>query len=73
MNHSVERPTRPWERAAYRVFLLDGDDGVRTSLPLTAADDVEALALARAMVDGHSVELWDGVRFIERFDRPRLV
>jgi len=70
MNDAVETPTRSWDRAAYRVFLLDGDGSVRTSFPLTAADDAEVLALAGAMVDGHAVELWDGVRFIGRFDRP---
>ena len=70
MSDAVEKPTPSWERAAYLVFLLDGDDSVQTSLPLTAADDAEVLALASAMVDGHAVELWDGVRFIARFDRP---
>lgn len=71
MDEGVETSNPRPMRVAYRVFLLASDDSVRDSVPLTAADDAEAMALAAAMVDGQAVELWDGVRFIERFGRAR--
>ena len=35
---------------------------------LKATGDDEAISLAKAMVDGHAVELWEGLRFIEHID-----
>jgi hypothetical protein len=34
--------------------------------PLICADDVEAIAKAERLVDGHDVELWSGERFVLR-------
>ncbi|MHC2002855.1 hypothetical protein ACYQR9_20755 [Methylobacterium sp. CM6241] len=34
---------------------------------LAAEDDDRAIEAVKAMVDGHAVELWDGLRFIEHF------
>ena len=36
-------------------------------VPISVQDDDEAVERAKAMVDGHAVELWDGLRFIEHF------
>ncbi|MER2263723.1 hypothetical protein [Methylobacterium oxalidis] len=52
----------------YRAFILDADGKVLRLAPVSAQDDEAALRLASAMVDGHSVELWDGMRFIEHLD-----
>lgn len=48
-------------------MVLAPDGAVVEIYPLLAADDDEALSLAKAMVNGHVIELWDGLRFIEHF------
>ncbi|GJD95882.1 hypothetical protein [Methylobacterium iners] len=53
---------------AYRALVLAPDGAVVEIHSLIAADDDEALALARCMVDGHAIEIWDGLRFIEHID-----
>ncbi|MCJ2046815.1 hypothetical protein MKK58_20070 [Methylobacterium sp. J-078] len=53
---------------AYRVILLRKDGAVIGAVPLSARDDDFAIAQAKSLVDGHAVELWDGLRFIEHFD-----
>lgn len=52
---------------AYRVFLLAKTGNVIGTIPISVEDDSEAVERAKAMVDGHAVELWDGLRFIEHF------
>ena len=54
----------------YRVMLLDADGRVLSNLPLppSVESDERAKSTAQSMVDGHAVELWDGLRFIEHFD-----
>ncbi|WP_162560873.1 hypothetical protein [Methylobacterium durans] len=52
----------------YRAFVLDADGRVLRSDPIAAQDDEAALNLASARVGSHSVELWDGMRFIEHLD-----
>lgn len=52
---------------AYRVFLLAKTGAVIGMVPIAVQDDSEAVERAVAMVDGHAVELWDGLRFIEHF------
>ncbi|MCJ2083928.1 hypothetical protein [Methylobacterium sp. J-090] len=58
---SDRRPPR------YRAILLGPTGRIASLVNLIAGDDKDALRLAEAMVDGHAVELWDGVRFIEHF------
>ncbi|WP_264048868.1 hypothetical protein [Methylobacterium flocculans] len=36
--------------------------------PISALEDDEAKDKARALADGYAVDLWDGMRFIERFE-----
>ena len=46
-----------------------GDDGHITSrVTILAANDEEAKELAKQLVDGHAVELWQEVRKIATFD-----
>ncbi|WP_336486363.1 hypothetical protein [Methylobacterium nigriterrae] len=52
----------------YRVIVLSTCNEVIRTERLSASSDDEALSLIRPMVDGHALELWDGVRFIERFN-----
>jgi len=51
----------------YRAILVDVNGCLIQVLPLAAADDDKAVVQARALVDGHSIDLWDGIRFIEHF------
>lgn len=51
----------------YRVIMLDGSGAVFSMMRLSAADDEQAIARAKTMFDGHAVELWDGLRFIDHF------
>lgn len=55
-----------WPRA-YRALVLEMDGQLVSMCALTAYDDAEATELAKAMLDGHAVELWDGLRFIQHF------
>ncbi len=52
----------------YRAFILNADETVLRIEHLPAQDDDAALGLARAMLDGHALELWDGMRFIEHLE-----
>lgn len=51
----------------YRAILVDVNGCPVQVMPLTAPNDDKALVQARALVDGHGVDLWDGIRFIEHF------
>ena len=52
----------------YRAFILNADETVLRIEHLPAHDDDMALDLARKLLDGHALELWDGMRFIEHLD-----
>lgn len=52
---------------AYRVVLIAKNGTVLGTVPVSVEGDEEGLERARSMVDGHAVELWDGLRFIEFF------
>lgn len=56
-------------RRIYRLLLLDGSGAVLDSERLEAPGDDEAMAAARARLARHTVELWEGLRFVEQF-RP---
>jgi hypothetical protein len=49
------------------VILLAKDGAVVSASRISVEDDDGAIEAAKAMVDGHAVELWDGLRFIEHF------
>jgi hypothetical protein len=56
---------------AYRAYELSEDGHVisRRDLPYYLNDET-AKTHARQLVDGHTIELWDGALLIERFE-PR--
>lgn len=56
-----------WPRA-YRALILKADGTLVRHHKLAAFDDAGAAEQAEIMVNGHAVELWDGLRFIEHFD-----
>ena len=51
----------------YRAAFVDQDGRVSFTVLLFAPNDGEAKRKAKTMVDGHGVDLWDGLRFIEHF------
>ena len=48
-------------------MLIDVGGCPMATVPITASGDDEAIVRAMAFVDGHGVDLWDGVRFIDHF------
>ncbi|GJD59627.1 hypothetical protein [Methylobacterium dankookense] len=62
------KPPHLHDQSRYRAFLLDADGNVVRTEYLAAETDDAALALAEPMANGHAVEVWDGLRFIEHFD-----
>ena len=71
MSNPVEPSTTPpedREPSRYRAFILDADETVLRIEHLPAQDDDTALNLARKLLNGHAIELWDGLRFIEHLD-----
>jgi hypothetical protein len=56
--------------AEYRLYGLDGVDKVASGQWIDAADDETAIEAAKAMMDGHDCELWQGKRLVARI--PRL-
>ena len=56
-------PTPP----RYRAILLGKSGEVLGMTRLQVSDDPTAIVEAKALINGHAVELWDGVRFIEHF------
>lgn len=53
--------------AEYRAYIV-GRDGHFTGFePLVCADDAKATELAKRLVDGHDVELWEGARLVVVF------
>jgi hypothetical protein len=51
----------------YRAILVDAQGYTVTMFRIMASADDEAAARAQVLVDGHGVDLWDGIRFIEHF------
>jgi hypothetical protein len=54
--------------ARYRVYWLGVRGLIDGAEAIWSMDDREAIATARGMMDGRSVELWDRKRFVGRFD-----
>ncbi|GJD95406.1 hypothetical protein [Methylobacterium iners] len=52
----------------YRAIMLHTDGHVLNAVSFSAFDDNAALTIAKSMVDGHAVELWEGTRFIEQLN-----
>ena len=52
----------------YYAYVI-GDDGHITSrIEVIGTDDAEARRLAKQLVDGHAIELWQGTRMVDRFE-----
>lgn len=53
---------------AYYAYIMGHDDHITSRVIVTSEDDAEAKRLAKQLVDGHAVELWQGARLVERFE-----
>ena len=51
----------------YCILVLRSDGQVIRILPIRAQDDDDAERTAQMVVDGHAVDLWDGLRFIDHY------
>lgn len=65
-SHAPSAQFGPRYRPAYRVILLAKDGAVALAAYLAAGSDPEAIESAAAIVDDHTVELWDRHRLVER-------
>jgi hypothetical protein len=52
--------------AEYRAYAVGSDGHFIGFEPLICADDAEAIAKAKRLLDGHDIELWSGDRFVIR-------
>ena len=63
--------TKPEERLTYRAYIFEPDNHiVRPPQLIEALDDEQAIEVARCMVDGHALEVWDKQRLVIRLE-PR--
>ena len=53
---------------SYRAMMFGADGRMVLQAVIAAAGDDAAKAQALALADGHSVDLWDQLRFIDRFE-----
>ena len=51
----------------YRAYILQQDGRIMMPVELDCADDDAAKEVAKQLVDGHDVELWQGARKLETF------
>ena len=60
----------------YRAYIMGPDGHVQSRVDIRCDDEAEAIRLAKQLVDGHDVELWQLDRHIETFrqmsERPIL-
>jgi hypothetical protein len=60
----------------YRAYIMGPDGHVQNRVDLLCNDEAEAIRLAKQLVDGHDVELWQLGRRVETFrhtsERPIL-
>jgi hypothetical protein len=54
----------------YRAYILGPDGHVQNRVDIICDDEAEALRLAKQLVDGHDVELWQLDRKIEMLKHP---
>jgi hypothetical protein len=53
----------------YRAYILGADGHVENRVDLMCEEEAEAVRLAKQLVEGHDVELWQLGRRVETFRR----
>ncbi|GJD93132.1 hypothetical protein OCOJLMKI_0322 [Methylobacterium iners] len=56
----------------YRALVLYENGRILKTVEFSAWGEGAALAIAKGMVNEHAIELWDGLRFLDRFEPPRV-
>jgi hypothetical protein len=51
----------------YKLYLLDQDNRIQSSVDLQCEDDADAIQLAQSLIDG-PMELWEGIRVVRKFN-----
>ena len=54
--------------AGYYAYLIGVDGRISKRVTIVCDDDEEAKRLAKQMVDGHAIELWQEARMIATFE-----
>jgi len=53
----------------YKIYSLADDDRIRTApMVVNCADDKEALAYAKRLLDGRVLEVWQSARMVSRLE-----
>lgn len=55
--------------AEYKLYFLNLQGEIQVRVDLVCGDDEEAAFTARGAADGRAMELWQGERFVAKFDR----
>jgi hypothetical protein len=55
-------------RAFHDTYIFGDDGHITGRVEVIAPDDSEAKRLAKQLVDGHAVEVWQEGRMVERFE-----
>jgi hypothetical protein len=50
----------------YRAYVVGLDRHFVGSEPIICRNDAEAISMARRLLDGHDIGLWNGPRFVTR-------
>ena len=70
----MERPV-PERNASkplrYRAMVLDADGHVTLNVPLPVHSDDAAKTAALQLAEGSTVEVWEGLRLVEHFERGK--
>ena len=53
----------------YRLYCLDGANKVASAEWIDADDDKAAIEVAKRMMDGQDLEVWQGARLVTRLPR----
>ncbi|MCK1653842.1 hypothetical protein IVA88_20700 [Bradyrhizobium sp. 149] len=51
----------------YRAYVMGQDGHIESRIDIVCRDEIEAKARAKALVDGHDIELWHGDRVIANY------
>ena len=51
----------------YYAYVMGRDGHIQNRIAILCHDDEEAKRLAKQLVDGHDVELWQGTRMVATF------
>lgn len=59
--------------SAYKLFYLKNNDRVMDVVRVACSCDSEAIGLLDGRMQHHTIEIWQGHRFLVRANRPALV